>query len=216
MNLVLAARRPGPLAALSDELRARHHVETICLEGDLADTAFVDRLAAACVSARPGPARLQRRTLSHRGVRRPADGRPDEGRRRQRAGPAASGAGSAAGDAGPRPRRRDSHVVAGRHDRGPPGRSLRGEQGLQPHPRPSPVVRGQGHEHRHARLLRGRHPHSRLCQRVRQGRPRHAQPRRRGRTGPARPRSRADHGPRACQPAGRLLPQPAAVAEERL
>jgi uncharacterized protein len=50
MNLVLAARRPGPLAALSDEVRAHHHVETVCLEGDLADTAFLDCLATACES----------------------------------------------------------------------------------------------------------------------------------------------------------------------
>ena len=48
MNLVLAARRPGPLAEFAERVRERHQVETLCLEGDLGDKAFLDRLAVAC------------------------------------------------------------------------------------------------------------------------------------------------------------------------
>ncbi len=50
MNLVLVARRPGPLAALAEEIRRAHGVETLCLEGDLGDAAFLDVLAASCES----------------------------------------------------------------------------------------------------------------------------------------------------------------------
>ena len=48
VNLVLVARRKAPLDALADEVRGASGVETRCYEGDLASTAFLDKLVAEC------------------------------------------------------------------------------------------------------------------------------------------------------------------------
>jgi len=48
MNLALVARRREPLEALANELREKAGVEVRCLQGDLASTAFLDRLVGEC------------------------------------------------------------------------------------------------------------------------------------------------------------------------
>jgi short-subunit dehydrogenase len=47
LNLILVARREGPLAALADEIRAEHGVECITASVDLAREDATDRLVAA-------------------------------------------------------------------------------------------------------------------------------------------------------------------------
>jgi uncharacterized protein len=50
MNLILVARRPGPLAALSADLQRESGVETLCVEGDLGRLEFLATLIEACSS----------------------------------------------------------------------------------------------------------------------------------------------------------------------
>lgn len=48
MDLVLVARRSGPLDTLAQEVREAHGTEVRCVAGDLASAEFLDTLAAAC------------------------------------------------------------------------------------------------------------------------------------------------------------------------
>ena len=50
VNLVLVARRKGPLDALAEELRTGSKVEVRCLDGDLASGSFLERLWTECNS----------------------------------------------------------------------------------------------------------------------------------------------------------------------
>jgi short-subunit dehydrogenase len=48
MNLVLVARRPGPLEQFAGELRREFDVQTLCCNGDLGQAAFLETLVATC------------------------------------------------------------------------------------------------------------------------------------------------------------------------
>jgi len=48
LNLLLVARRSGPLEKLADELRGESRIKTRCVEGDLGDLKFLETLQTAC------------------------------------------------------------------------------------------------------------------------------------------------------------------------
>ena len=48
LNLLLVARRGGPLQKLADELRAESRIEIRCVEGDLGDLKFLETLQTVC------------------------------------------------------------------------------------------------------------------------------------------------------------------------
>ena len=197
---MLVARRREPLEQFAEGVRAEFGVETSCVEGDLATRRSCGR-CSRLRAARPGPARLQRRTLAHRGVRRPAHGRSDEGRRRQRAGA---------------PSLLVRALLPRMLARGRGGVILMSSlAGMIGAPRVATYAASKAFNRILAQALwyevKGKNIDMLACcagatrtpglrQRVRQGRSRHAQPRA---TWPNRlcaPSARADHGPRSGQP----------------